>query len=70
MEKLSKVDGHTKLYRDETSQAVINTDSESYDLYIKRRESLKAQREEIETLKGEVSDIKNLLTRLIEKIDG
>lgn len=70
MSELSKVEGHQGLYRDETSQAVINTDREQYELYKKRRESLRAQREEIDVLKSDVSDIKQLLTTLIEKIDG
>jgi len=65
-----KVEGHNKLYRDEQTQAIINKDKDEYDSYILRRNKLKREREEIKNLKNEVSDLKKLITTLIEKIDG
>jgi len=65
-----KVDGHNQLYRDEQTQAIINKDNEEYESYILRRNKLKREREEIKNLKNEVSDLKKLITTLIEKIDG
>lgn len=65
-----KVDGHNQLYRDEQTQAIINKDKEEYDSYILRRNKLRREREEIKNLKNEVSDLKKLITTLIEKIDG
>ena len=68
--KYAKVEGHSELIRDELSHAIINTDVEQYRLTIRRREMMKSQRNEINTLKQEVTDIKNLLRERIEKTHG
>ena len=70
MSKYSKVEGHADLIRDETSSAIINTNVEQYRLVMKRREVMKAQRSEINTLKQEVTEIKDLLKDIIEKLHG
>ena len=70
MSKYSKVEGHVDLVRDETSSAIINTNVEQYRLVMKRREVMKAQRSEINTLKEEVTEIKFLLKEMIEKLHG
>jgi len=70
MSKYSKVEGHVDLVRDETSSAIINTNVEQYRLVMKRREAMKAQRSEINTIKQEVTEIKGLLKDIIEKLHG
>ena len=70
MGKYSKVEGHMDLIRDESSSAIINTNVEQYRLVMKRREVMKAQRSEINTLKQEVTEIKDLLKDIIEKLHG
>ena len=70
MSKYSKVEGHVDLIRDATSSAIINTNVEQYRLVMKRREVMKAQRSEINTLKQEVTEIKDLLKDIIEKLHG
>lgn len=70
MSKFSKVEGHIDLVRDESSSAIINTNTEQYRLVMKRREVMKAQRSEINTLKQEVTEIKFLLKEMIEKLHG
>ncbi len=70
MSKYIQVEGHSNLLRDEDSTAIINNDVNSYEIYKKRRETMKSQRNEINTLKDEVSEIKNLLHTLIEKVNG
>ena len=55
-----KVDGHSKLERDESSHAIVNTDMEQYRLAKKRKEVFHNQKNEINTLKEEVSEIKGL----------
>ena len=70
MSKFSKVEGHIDLVRDESSSAIINTNTEQYRLVMKRREVMKAQRSEINTLKKEVTEIKDLLKDIIEKLHG
>ena len=64
-----KVEGHTHLIRDEESHAIINTDVENYRLTMKRRQILRTQRDEINSLKNDMSEIKSLLKELINK-DG
>ena len=63
------VEGHTHLIRDEESHAIINTDVENYRLTMKRRQILRTQRDEINSLKNDMSEIKSLLKELINK-DG
>ena len=64
-----KVEGHTHLIRDEEAHAIINTDVENYRLTMKRRQILRTQRDEINSLKNDMSEIKSLLKELINK-DG
>ena len=70
MSEYVKVEGHSNLLRDEHSSAIVSSDTNSYELYKKRRENFKVQKNEINTLKDEVSEIKNLLHTLIEKVNG
>ena len=60
-DKYVKVEGHSDLVRDEMSHAIINTDMEQYRLIVRRRELMKSQKNEINTLKQEVTEIKFLL---------
>ena len=53
-----KVEGHTHLIRDEESHAIVNTDVENYRLTMKRRQVLATQRNEINSLRVEVTEIK------------
>ena len=64
-----KVEGHAHLVRDEESHAIINTDVKQYRLTMKRRQMLMTQRDEINSLKDDMSEIKTLLKGLINK-DG
>ena len=65
-----QVEGHSNLLRDEGSTAIVNSDRNSYELHKKRRESFVNQKNEINTLKNEVGEIKELLHTLIEKVNG
>jgi|TARA_Y100000385_G_C13016223_1_gene603971 hypothetical protein len=62
-----RVEGHSHLVRDDSSHGIVNTDIENYKLTMKRRELMKTTREEINTLKGDMEEIKSLLTKLIER---
>jgi len=63
-----KVEGHSHLVRDDSSQGIVNTDIEQYKLTMKRREIMRNTREEINKLKGDMDEIKSMLTQLIEKV--
>ena len=49
-DKYAKVEGHSELVRDEMSHAIINTDVDQYRLVVRRRELMKSQKNEINTL--------------------
>lgn len=73
MEKLN-VTGHPDLIRDPKSNAVINKNEVEYNAYIESYKSRQFEKNrvcKIETdlndLKSEIDEIKNLLTKLIAK---
>jgi len=59
-----RVEGHKHLFR-EDSGAIVNTDTQQYNEYIRMRSERKKQREEIEGLKNDISEIKSLLMEII-----
>ena len=61
------VEGHKNLYRDEKSGAIINTDSHGYSQYKKSRNIKLNQKEEIDSMKKDIEEIKNLLKLIFEK---
>lgn len=68
------VKDHKSLYRDNNSRAIINTNSNDYETYVRNRNRMNSERERIENLEGKVdslqddiSDIKNLLLKLADK---
>ena len=54
MSEYVKVEGHTSLARDEQS----------------RKENYKKQAEEINNIKSDMTEIKNILNQIVEKING
>ena len=62
-----RVEGHKNLYRDEKSGAIINTDSHGYSQYKKSRNIKLTQKDEIDSMKKDIEEIKNLLRLIAEK---
>ena len=62
-----RVEGHKNLYRDEKSGAIINTDSHGYSQYKKSRNIKLTQKEEIDSMKKDIEEIKDLLRLIVEK---
>lgn len=62
-----KVEGHSNLYRDEQTGAIINCDDVAYNKYVHSLNIRESQEREIEKMKNELSDIKQLLKQLLEK---
>ena len=60
------VNGHKNLYRDEASGAIINHDTNGYSEYIKMRDLKRSQKEEIDKLKDDITEIKSLLKELVK----
>ena len=66
-----KVQGHPHLVRDLKSQAIINTDSDAYARYMARKTKQAKQNDEmravirdVNELKSEMREIKNLLIEM------
>tara|TARA_B100000131_G_scaffold187217_1_gene180190 strand:+ start:1953 stop:2177 length:225 start_codon:yes stop_codon:yes gene_type:complete len=67
--ELIPVEGHNQLGRDPNSNAILNTDVTAYEAYKKARAEAKRKAAEMETLKGEVAELKELVKTLIHKED-
>ena len=72
--KFVQVEDCPDLVRDMNSGAIINRNRNAYDMAKKRSADAQRQRDEIRnttreinTLKSEMHEIKNLLTRLVDK---
>ena len=68
-----KVEGHTHLVRDLNSNAIINTNENEYQLYMKRvkvrekqSDQLRNACKEINNLKGELREIKQMIKEIIK----
>jgi hypothetical protein len=62
--KHSKVEGHPNLIRDEKTKAILNTNSNDYENYIKTRQIKKNESDRIQNLEDNVSEIKNDLNEI------
>jgi hypothetical protein len=60
------VEGHKGLYRDEKSNAIVNCNDYEYQEYLKVKNSSLDEKTEIENLKTELTEIKLLLSKLLE----
>jgi hypothetical protein len=65
MDKL-KVEGHSSLYRDINSGAVINSNRDEYEKYMKAKSNREGMITEINNLKHELDEIKQLLKKLTD----
>ena len=73
MSRFLKVEGHTSLVRDTNSNAIVNTNTSEYQIYMQRIRSRNKQGDEIRsavkeinTLKAELREIKNLLREIVK----
>tara|TARA_E500000081_G_scaffold5120_1_gene5779 strand:- start:541 stop:756 length:216 start_codon:yes stop_codon:yes gene_type:complete len=67
---LPKIKGKDHLIKDEYSKAVINTDRDAYTLYKRRQTIMQVKNGEIEQLKSEMSELKTMMTQVLEKCNG
>ena len=61
-----RVEGHSNLYRDERTGAIVNCDDSGYEQYVKSLEFRKKEKNEIKRLRNELDEIKSLLVKLID----
>ena len=60
-EDLIPVEGNPHLFRDRNTGAIVNTDRSGYDQYMKMKQRRQTEREELDTLKKDIEEIKSLL---------
>ena len=60
-----RVEGEKNLFRDEKTGAIINCDNFGYHQYLNIKSEKQRQREEIEKIKDDISEIKSLLREII-----
>jgi len=68
-----KVEGNTDLVRDTETMAILNTNRTDYENYLRKRDSIlsdkqqiQVQAEEINNLKEDLSEVKQMLTALLK----
>jgi hypothetical protein len=59
------VEGHQNLFRDPNSGAIINCDSFGYSQYMKSKSEKQRQREELDQIKSDITEIKQLLKEIL-----
>lgn len=72
MSQFLKVEGHASLVRDTTTGAILNNNRTEYEEYLDRKRKAEAREaeisqhtEDINNIKNELSDIKQLLLQLV-----
>ena len=76
MSEYKNIEGHSDFVKDMHSKAVINTNKGAYlaavqrkKIFLQQKDELRDATREINILKSEMHEIKNLLVKLVEK-DG
>jgi len=71
------VEGRYGLYRDSDSTAIVNKDKKAYLAYMERKKTaenkndeLNKMKEDLDNVKGELGEIKDLLSTLVQKLNN
>ena len=69
-----KVEGHENLVRDTDSTAIVNKDKDGYEMYMKKisvrrneKETVRGLVREVNELREDFKEIKNLLNKMVDK---
>tara|TARA_E500000331_G_C16807015_1_gene519133 strand:+ start:364 stop:570 length:207 start_codon:yes stop_codon:yes gene_type:complete len=62
-----KVEGHSNLYRDDNTGAIINTDSAGYNQYVNSISSREIRKKELDDMRKDIDEIKLLLKQFLNK---
>ena len=66
---LIPVEGNSNLSRDPKTGAIVNTDRSEYEKYVAQREAKELDKERLNKLESEISEIKQLLVKLTAGIN-
>lgn len=64
-----KVEGHSNLYRDPKTGAIINTDDGDYNKYLKLLKSDNRKEKELKKMKNDIEEIKEALSQIINNLN-
>ena len=77
MTNYTPVEGKSGFFRDSESTAIINKDKKAYLAYMKRKKDaenknleLEQMKQDIDNVKGELGEIKGLLSTLVQKLNN
>ena len=62
------VEGHKNLFRDEKTNAIINTDTIGYENYMRMRKRNDDKQAEMDAMKKDLETLKSMLNELASKI--
>ena len=62
------VEGYKNLFRDENTNAIINTDESAYNDYMNSRRINSDKKAELDAMKNEIETLKSMLNELATKI--
>ena len=63
-----QVEGHKNLFRDENTNAIINSDELAYNDYMNSRRINSDKKAELDAMKNEIKTLKSMLNELATKI--
>ena len=61
---LIQVENEQNLFRDRETGAILNTDSAGYAQYMRMKKRSQTEREELDTIKDDIEEIKSLLREI------
>ena len=77
MTNYTPVEGRSGFFRDSESTAIINRDKQAYLAYMQRKKDaenknleLNKMKEDLDNVKGELGEIKDLLSTLVQKLNN
>ena len=77
MTNYTPVEGKSGFFRDSESSAIINRDKKAYLAYMQRKKDsenknleLNKMKEDLDNVKGELGEIKGLLSTLVQKLNN
>ena len=62
------VEGHKSLFRDEETNAIVNTDTIAYENYINNKRTNSDKQAELDSMNSEIETLKAMLNDLAAKI--
>ena len=62
------VEGHKNLFRDENTNAIVNTDTTAYENYMNSKRVNSDKQAELNAMKNEIETLKSMLNDLASKI--